>query len=351
MESPIAKRERFEPPEIAVVLSHYDIGVIDSAKEFPRGSRKSPKLLLRAASGRRYMLKRRAPGKDDPFKVAFAHALLGHLHERRFPITALVGTRADNNSMLQLDGRTYELFEFVDGERYNDSLEETAHAGKTLARFHRAVRDFQTDWLPPVGSFHDAAVVRQGLNAIPTTATGHDSVIGHEAELLGLTQELFERYDTAAAEVNRLGFAEWGLTIIHGDWHPGNTLFRRGRVVAVLDLDAARRQPATVDVANGMLQFSILRGRSNPARWPDFFDESRMRRFLLGYTEVEPVPHEQRPALPHLMIESLIAECVVPIAVTGSLGCLPGFGVLQMVRRKIRWLADAVPQLASWLSE
>ena len=43
-----AERERFSPDELAVVLSHYDLGVIYSAKEFARGSRKSPKLLLRA---------------------------------------------------------------------------------------------------------------------------------------------------------------------------------------------------------------------------------------------------------------------------------------------------------------
>ena len=32
--------------ELAIVLSHYDIGIIDSIAEFPRGSRKAPKLLI-----------------------------------------------------------------------------------------------------------------------------------------------------------------------------------------------------------------------------------------------------------------------------------------------------------------
>jgi Ser/Thr protein kinase RdoA (MazF antagonist) len=343
--------ERFAPTELAVVLSHYDVGVIDSAKEFTRGSRKSPKLLLRAASGRRYMLKRRAPGRDDPFKVAFAHALLGHLRQRRFPVVSLLGTRADDNSMLQLDGCTYELFEFLDGERYDGSLVQTTHAGKTLARFHIAVRDFETQWVPPVGTYHDAASVRQGLNAIPTATASHDSVVGHEAELLALTQELYERYDEAADEVNRQGYPVWPPTIIHGDWHPGNLLFRRGRVVAVLDLDAARRQPAVIDVANALLQFAIIRGGGAPAEWPDFFDETRLRRFFIGYLTQAGIAREQRIAIPSLMIESLVAECVVPIAATGSLGWLPGFGVLQMVRRKVRWLLDARPHLLSWMLE
>ena len=344
-------RERFAPSELAVVLSHYDLGVIASVKEFPRGSRKSPKLLLRGANNRRYLLKRRAGGRDDPVKVAFAHALLTHLRMRGFPIPALLGTRIDQNSMLQLEGHTYELFEFMEGQRYDGSLEQTTHAGKTLARFHRAVEDFQTEWVSPAGSYHDAPPVRTGLNAIPSGTASHDSVIGREAELLALTQNLHERYDQAAEQVTDCGYADWPATIIHGDWHPGNMLFHRGKVTAVLDLDAARRQPRVVDVANGILQFSILRGRSTPDEWPDFFDETRMRRLFMGYVQRQAIPEQQRRAIPHLMIESLIAECVVPIAVTGSFGWLPGFSVLQMVQRKVRWLTDVTERLLEWLLE
>jgi hypothetical protein len=43
-------------------------------------------------------------------------------------------------------------------------------------------------------------------------------------------------------------------------------------------------------------------------------------------------------ALPHLMIEALISEAVLPIAATGSFGRMQGFGFLRMVERKVRWL-------------
>lgn len=345
-----AERERFSPDELAVVLSHYDLGVIFSAKEFARGSRKSPKLLLRTERGR-FLLKRRATGRDDPFKVAFAHALLSHLIRRGVCVAAMVGTRDEHNSMLQLDGRIYELFRFVDGQAYDGSLDETSSAGETLARYHAAVADFRSEWSPPEGSFHDSAAVRSGLNAIPTTTAGHDSVIGREAELLSMTQELYERYDAAAAAVHACGFAAWPATIIHGDWHPGNMLFRGRAVVALLDLDSARVQPRVVDIANGMLQFSILRGQDAPSEWPAYFDEARMRRFLLGYSDEQSLAADMRSACPHLMIESLIAECVVPIAITGSFGRIPGFGVLQMVRRKVRWLVENAARLTQWMLE
>lgn len=343
-----SERERFAPSELAVVLSHYDIGVIESAKEFPRGSRQAPKLLLKSPRGR-YLLKRRATGRDDPFKVAFSHALVGHLYDRQFPVPALIPTRNDNNSLLQLGGHVYEVFEYVQGERYDASLEQTTSAGRALAAYHAAVADFETEWVPPAGSFHNADQVRNGLNAIPTTAAGHDSVVGHEAELLQLTQELYEQYDAAAQRVDDAGFRMWPNTIIHGDWHPGNILYQGNRVCAVLDFDAARYQPHIIDVAYGMLQFSILRSPAAPDDWPDFGDESRTRRFFGGYLSRNDVSVEQRETIPDLMVEALIAECVLPIAVTGSFGRLPGFGVLQMVSRKVHWLLKNSARFREWL--
>jgi len=343
-------RERFARDELAAVLSHYNVGVIQSAKEFSRGSRRAPKLLLETAQGR-YLLKRRATGRDDPFKVAFAHALMGHLGSRGFPVPALVGTCDEHNSMLQFGGHVYELFEYVEGERCDNSLEQTTHTGKTLASYHVAVDDFFTEWNPPAGSYHDAPNVRAGLNAIPTVTSSHDSVVGHEAELLHLTQMLHEKYDEAADEVNRAGFAQWPVAIIHGDWHPGNMLFRGNHVCAVLDFDAARNQPRVIDVANGMLQFSIVRGASSPDHWPDYFDGTRMRRFFGGYANRGQVPQEQRASIPVLIAEALIAEVALPIALTGSFGRLPGLGILQMVSRKIRWLERNADHLRQWLSE
>lgn len=345
-----AERDKFGREELVEVLSHYDVGVISSAKEYPRGSRRSPKLILETPDGR-YLLKRRARGKDDLLRVAFAHALVEHIRKKGLPVPALIKTCDEGTTLLELGNHVYELYAYVDGERCNDSLEETMRAGETLARFHQAVADFSMDWTPPATSYHHAPNVRAGLNAIPTVTSGHDSVAGHEAELLYLTQALHEEYDRMAELVNRAGFASWPIAIIHGDWHPGNMLFRDGTVCAIVDFDAARHQPRIIDVAYGMLQFSILRGAATPEQWPDFFDETRMRRFLSGYLAVEPIPGEQRRVVTALMIEALIAEAAVPIAVTGSFGPLPGLGVLQMVSRKIRWLQENAKRMQRWLLE
>lgn len=55
-------------------------------------------------------------------------------------------------------------------------------------------------------------------------------------------------------------------------------------------------------------------------------------------------------ALPWLMIEALIAEAVILIAVTGSFAQMNGFGFLEMIERKVRWLQKH-PQLTQILEE
>src|SRR5476651_1969426 len=64
-------REIFGTEELAIVLSHFEIGIVEAIVEYPRGSRKAPKLLITTDQGK-FLLKRRARGKDDPFKVAFS---------------------------------------------------------------------------------------------------------------------------------------------------------------------------------------------------------------------------------------------------------------------------------------
>lgn len=345
---PETERERFLPEELNDVLAHYALGTITGAREYSRGSRRSPKILLETDQGR-YILKRRALGRDRPARVTFSHTLLRHLFEKGFCVPRLVYTRDIGDSKLIRQGRVYELFEYVGGGHYDESLEDTAHAGKTLARLHRALYDFQTAWQPGMGGYHNSERVRRGLQQIPATVSSHDSVSGREAELLGLVQELHACYDQSANTVEQLGFAKWKGGLIHGDWHPGNMRFSDAKVRVVLDFDSARRAPLVTDLANGMLQFSLVRGAGDPEQWPEYFDLARLKRFYVGYAKRIRLSKRQRRAIPPLMIESLIAEGVVPIAATGSLGELPGLGVLRMVRKKVRWLERNAASMENWL--
>ncbi len=337
------ERNRFAADELAVVLSHYDLGVIESITEFKRGSRRSPKVGIVCERGK-FLLKKRDRSRGGPDRMRYSHAIQRHLRAKSFPLPSLIPARMSDDAILLYGGAMYELFDFVAGHSYTGSVEETRDAGGTLASFHAAMADFPLEGACPSASYHDALAVQTGLNAIPSQVSSHESAAGRDAEILGLTTFLYEAYEESSQAVEAAGYEDWPDVITHSDWHPGNLLFKRGRVLAVIDYDCAKVGKAITDVANGALQFSIV-GGNEPTNWPDHLDMKRYTAFLEGYCAKRSLAPDQMRAFPHLMIEALIAESVLPIAATGSFGPFPGYGFMRMVRRKVRWMQEHIGEL------
>ncbi len=340
----MSEREKFGLQELAVVLSHYDLGTISTVKEYARGSRKAPKLLIRAEKGD-YLLKRRARGKDDPFKVAFCHAIQLYLAEKQFPLPHLIGTKSDNNSMLQLSGTIYELFEYIHGTGYDNSPEATQDSGRILALYHKLLRDYTPEYEPPTGSYHNSRHLGSSIDQIPGTISRGSAQQGDTLVVTDTLEVLRAAYVEAAAKVNSLGLMDWPLQIVHCDWHPGNMLFRNQKVVAVIDYDSARLQQRIVDLANGVLQFSIIGGGDDPGTWPDHVDEGRFETFMHGYDSVDMISVAELQAVPWLMVEAMVAESAFNIASTGSFGRIEGFGFLKMIERKVKWVQKHADRL------
>ena len=345
---PAAKRpvndgyDTFDRDELVRVLSHFNVGIIDALEDYPRGSRRAPKLILKT-TGARFLLKRRARGREDQNKVAFCHAIQKELAAKQFPLPHLLETRGPSGgstgqTMLVLDGNVYELFEYIPGDGYNQSLESTFEAGRVLALYHKLLENFTSAYEPPRGSYHGAEAVEKGFDRILRHFAGRK-------EIAGVCRFLLDSYRHARDSADDAGLGEWPDQIVHGDWHPGNMLFRQKRVVAVIDYDSARCLPRVVDSANGALQFSILGGGEDVSKWPDYLDETRFKRFLRGYDDVSLLSQAELRATPWLMIEALIAEAVFPIAATGQFGKLEGAGFLNMVQRKVVWLQQNADRL------
>jgi Ser/Thr protein kinase RdoA (MazF antagonist) len=333
------QREQFTLEELGVVLSRFDIGAIESVQEYARGSRKAPKLLLTSDLGR-FLLKRRARGRDDPSKVAFTHAIQLHLANKQFPLPHLIGTRKDNSSMFHWRGAVYEVFEYIQGQSFPQNLEATFDGGHTLGLFHKLLLDFAGQFQPPTGSYHSAQMIEQGLQMLRT------NILASSADgLKELGDYLASSYKAAAQAVEAEGLSRWPKRICHADWHPGNMLYRENRVIAVIDYDSARMLQPIIDIANGALQFAVIYGEDDVSNWPEYLDESRFRRYVRGYEEVTVLSQAELRVLPWLMIEALIAEAVLPIAATGTFGRVDGIPFLRMIERKLRWMQAHVDSL------
>jgi Ser/Thr protein kinase RdoA (MazF antagonist) len=322
----------FSSEELAQVLSHYDIGVIHQAKPLSAGNKRAPKMVITSERGK-FLLKRRPKGKDDLYHVAFAHAIQSRLSEMEFPLAPLVATCDEKNTILHLNNRIYELFEFVTGSRYDGSAEATADTGRQLANFHRDLTDFAQEWKPPGGSFHDSSIVRTQLKT-----TGTEKAAQQDKKLQRTAETLMAIYNASSVRVSELGFDSWPQQIVHGDWHPGNMLFANHQLIALLDFDSVKIASPVTDLANGMLQFSIVGNRPNPADWPDYLDQAKLVQFLNGYRKVIALDENQLNSLLDLMIETMIAESILPVAATGFFGNLSGIDFLKMIQRKAEWL-------------
>jgi len=322
----------FSSEELASVLGHYEIGAIQKVTPLTAGNRAAPKMVVLSTEGK-FLLKRRPKGKDDFYRVAFAHAVQTHLTQRYFPVASLVATCDELHTILQLKDHIYELFKFVGGYRYDGSAEATVDTGRQLAKFHQYLTNFAFQWKPLRGSFHDSTMVRSHLKAV-----GADKMAGQDKTLQATAEALMTLYNRCSIRINELGFDSWQQQVVHGDWHPGNMLFLKNKLSAVFDFDSVKIAPAVTDLANAMLQFSIVGDRPNPADWPDYLDQAKLVQLLNGYREVTKLERNELNSLLDLMIETMIAEAVLPIATTGFFGNLSGVNFLQMIRRKAEWI-------------
>jgi aminoglycoside phosphotransferase (APT) family kinase protein len=332
--------ERFGPRELSEVCARYELGQVTSIREFRRGSPAAPKVVIEAARGK-FLLKRRSPRTGDPFRVAFVHGIQLYLHAHGYPTPAIIGTRDDNNSILQRDGMVYELFRFVEGEPPSGRDGEVAAAGGALGRLHRLIAGHRPAWEGGATGwrvgFDLEAALAAAVERVPETAEQVARIRRPAAE--------------AGAALDHSDLAARPMQIIHGDWHPGNLIMRDGAVAAVLDFDSARYAPPLVELANGLLQFSMTRVGPDPAAWPYEPDEKRLILFWNAYSGEEPNRTRTGDAelVPWLMIELLVAEAVRPIVETGRFGHLDAVTCLRMVDRKCAWLRENAASMSGRL--
>ncbi|MFG0258449.1 MAG: phosphotransferase enzyme family protein [Phycisphaerales bacterium JB043] len=339
------ERAGFSASELLQVVSRYETGIIEGVHELPRGSTRAPKLILKTERGP-MLLKRRAAGRDNPARVGFTHGLHRHLESHGYQVPRLMGCARDRSPSVHVGEKIYELFEFVPGQAYDHSTESTRSAGDALALLHRLSAGYAPSWRPAGGGFHDQPVIVDSLTSMTSRFGGSG-----DAEAIG---RLRDAYEHARQQANGSGISAWPTQVIHGDWHPGNLLFKDHKVIAVLDFDTARVASRGEDLASGALQFSLIRGeRQDPSTWPDELDIDRFRSFCEGYDAVPGcrISMAELKALAWLMIESLITEAVVPIAATGSFARMEGGAFLRMIDRKVQWLVDHADTLREVLDE
>ncbi len=333
--------------EVQEVLGHYRLARVKEARAFNRGSSKSPKVLLRTLDGD-FILKRCAPGQDDPDRLASRHRIVSMMEEHGCPIAGVVPS-TDGETFIRRGSRLYELFRYVEGRRYRRNGPQAHASGYEMARMHDLLQDWDGP-LPEGSGYHEASGVETALQRLPERLCPDDP--HRRRGMTAICRSLAALFGEAHSNVDRLGYGAAVRTIVHGDWHPGNVLFDGDEIVAILDFDSIRHEPRVLDVANGMLQFTMQIGSADDIdRWPDALDLFQLESMRRGYDAgtFEPLEPQEIAMLPWLMIEALVVESIAPIAVRGQFGSIPGDRFLRHIERQIGWIRPRIDDLVSKL--
>jgi Ser/Thr protein kinase RdoA (MazF antagonist) len=180
----------------------------------------------------------------------------------------------------------------------------------------------------------------EALGRVPKAALAADPEI-NAGELQHLCAGLTARALRAAENASGIQSLEQG--VVHGDLHPGNVLFEKGRLQAILDFDGARMDWRACEIANAALHFGNdpVSG-TDVEEWDPALDAKRVHALVAGVEHgmAEPLLPVERSALPWLMIEACTLESVVPIVRTGRFAHLRADKLLRFVDRKAAWIQE-----------
>lgn len=341
-------RERFSPEEAAAVVRQLPIEGIERVTDFPRGSSRSPKVIV-SAGPRRWLVKRRAPPHAAPGRVRFCQGLQRQLADAGAPVPPPLTFRTGERWLI-LHDHVYEYFDFIEGGRYARTPDHALAAGEALGCMLRAASRLRPEGDSVHGTFHASGVILGAAKVAPESILRVEADAPRES-LEAQAMALRRIYRDAAQRAMLSGFAALWVQPIHGDFHPGNLLFGPARVEGIVDFDASRIEPRAVEVANALLQFGAVRLTGDDVTsWPAELDVRLVGALLagLGNSGVR-LESRERAAIPWLMIEACIAEGIVPIARTGAFADLRGSEMLPFVLRRAEWLVESSDSLLSVL--
>lgn len=244
---------------------------VDSVEPIPEGH--SGFTYFVATDRGRFVLRLPPPGARiaGPADVVRQGRIMAALHRAGLPAPAVPMMSAQP----VVDGRPFILMEAVDGIR----IERTAGNER------------------PIDIASSAIDVLKRLQSLPLAGTGigDEDAVGLQAEMMRwawLMQRAPEELTTRAGELGGLLAAQVPVertpTLVHGDYHYGNMLFRGRQVVAVLDWEIAQVGQPLLDLGC-LCVMTIRRGLSDAPSPGGSLDISMEELFRLYGVEADSV--------------------------------------------------------------
>ncbi|PDW03089.1 homoserine kinase [Candidatus Viridilinea mediisalina] len=317
--------------DVERALQNYDLGTVRSA--LPASHGVVNETAFAETSRGRYVV-RRNQRKIGRASIILRHRLMAWLRARGFPAPRLVTTRSGETSV-ELDGRIFEVFNFIDGDEFN--AERSAHirgTGSILARYHRAVEGF-----PDAPAYQGPRYTTQSLPGLIERIM--------ERDVMGDLMVPLNWYDRRASDLRRAlpeaVYESLPYVLIHGDVHRDNLIFRGDVVAALIDFDQVTIDARLVDLADAMVDFAVGPAPHDWYPWGVYagpLDATRARNLIEGYNEALPLTDGERAALPILIEVIWLQGNLRRVLMTSDAEPDYHLEVLGQGRRLSQWLAE-----------
>lgn len=205
--------------------------------------------------------------------------VINHLHRKGLPVAqAFKNSNGSYITQVSVGGKTLDLalFSFVPGDsRPNPTHEEMAEIGRSLALTHLGLADFTAS--------HTKKYFRLKFETLRlATKIGSrlqaDWVypkVSHPSEIKSLWRE--DREYLLGLD-RRYGSTLRAVSVIHGDFHPGNIKFEGDKISGIFDFDNLMHAPRLLDLAICLAQFKYWH-----ASLPQDTLETASKPLLTGY--------------------------------------------------------------------
>jgi len=263
--------------------------------------------IVRFADGEVFV-KRHHVAVRTPERLRAEHEFARYLRARGQPFSKVLRD-ANGDTVVQAGDLIYEVHERATGvDFYRDvpswhpfiGLDHARAAGRALARFHRAARDFPLPPTEPGLLMNSVAIVASpdplaALTRLVAMRPAFARAVSHRPLLEDFTRYHLRAIEKAAPLLRTL-VPQWG----HGDWHASNLTWgssgRKAVVAGVLDLGLANQTFAVHDLAVALERSTVdwldLAGTGGAVA-----DLEAVDALLDGYEEVHPLDERELAAL------------------------------------------------------
>lgn len=226
-----------------------------------------------------------------PARVAFVLNLGEALRKQGLDLIPQLVSTKDDYPWFELEGSFYSASIYIEADPSLDwsggalpTVEQCRAAGAGLAAYHKAI-EAVTPQLDSGWEFLAGLLLGRlreswssALRKVDAHLPGDDPIRQIAESRAAVLRRRFDEVLQACSE------APGTRALVHGDYHPGNVLYRGDKLVGILDLDYAYRTPANYDAGYALYMFC----RKRVGAGEDRLDDKAAAAFLQGYNE-EPV--------------------------------------------------------------